>query len=142
MQNIRGFTLIELMIVVVIISILAMIVVPSYQAYIRKSQEAKVESQILLLSEQLERHKARNFNYKNFNMSANLPSGFTLKIVDLDDTAQTLNGDSVLGRGWMIQVLASDNKVHNYLMSSDGLKCKSLLPSEVKFKCNGDAKTW
>ncbi|WP_180167944.1 prepilin-type N-terminal cleavage/methylation domain-containing protein [Acinetobacter sp. YH12035] len=142
MYNIRGFTLIELMIVVVILSFLTAIIIPNYQAYVRKSQEAKVESQILFLAEQLEKHKARNFNYKNFNISANLPSGFTLKIVDLDDTAQTLSADSALGRGWMIQVLASDNKVHNYLMSSDGLKCKSLFASEVKFKCDGDAKTW
>ena len=66
MQSKHGFTLIEMMAVVVIISILAAIAVPSYEAYVRHSKEKKVESEILLLAEQLERYKARNFNYRNF----------------------------------------------------------------------------
>ncbi|MEO7152883.1 MAG: prepilin-type N-terminal cleavage/methylation domain-containing protein, partial [Burkholderiaceae bacterium] len=36
----RGFTLIELMIVVAIVSILAAIAVPSYQDYVRKGRRA------------------------------------------------------------------------------------------------------
>lgn len=142
MKKMEGFTLIELMIVIIIIAILTAITLPSYQAYVRKSQEAKVESQILFLAEQLERHKARNFNYKNFTGTANLPSEFKLKIVDLDNTAKSLSETDILGRGWIIQVLAPDNKTYNYLMSSDGLKCKSLLTSEVKFKCDGKARPW
>lgn len=142
MHNIKGFTLIELMVVIAILSILAAIIVPSYQAYIRKSQEAKVESHILFLAQQLERYKARNFNYKNFTGTADLPIGFTLKIVDLDNTDQSLSGTNILGRGWMIQVLAPDNKTYNYLMSSDGFKCKSLQSSKINFKCADGSESW
>ena len=83
MQSKHGFTLIEMMAVVVIISILAAIAVPSYEAYVRHSKEKKVESEILLLAEQLERYKARNFNYRNFTGGVSFPDGYTLSLLDL-----------------------------------------------------------
>lgn len=62
----RGFTLIELMIVVVIVAIFAAIAIPSYQAYTRKAIAAKAQQEIQLLAEQLERHKGKNFSYLKF----------------------------------------------------------------------------
>ena len=58
----RGFTLIELMIVVVIVAIFAAIAIPSYQAYTRKAIAATAQQDIQLLEEQLERHKGKNFS--------------------------------------------------------------------------------
>src|SRR5690606_31427692 len=66
-NNKKGFTLIELMVVIVIVAILAAIAIPSYQQYIRRSHLAQVQQEMLKLSEQLERHKAKNFSYKGFN---------------------------------------------------------------------------
>ena len=46
----RGFTLIELMIVVVIVAILASIAWPSYQAYIQRSRRSDAQSLMLAIS--------------------------------------------------------------------------------------------
>ena len=64
----RGFTLIEVMVVVVVIAILAAIAFPSYQAYVRRAAEAGVTQEMLKVSELLEKHKAKNFTYKCFDL--------------------------------------------------------------------------
>ncbi|HEX8596398.1 MAG TPA: type IV pilin protein [Pseudomonas sp.] len=59
----RGFTLIELMIVVAIVGILAAIAYPSYTEYVKRTHRAEIAS---LLSEQtqaLERHYSRTGQY-------------------------------------------------------------------------------
>lgn len=132
----NGFTLIELMVVVVILAIVAAIAIPSYQSYIRKSTETKVQQEILKVSEQLENYRARNFNYRNFTAtSVEMPDGYILNIYDMDDTSKSLTA-GVQGRGWYIKVIPPvDPKNYYFLMGSNGLKCKSHLASDVNFEC-------
>ena len=64
--NSHGFTLIELMVVIVIIAILAAIAVPSYRQYAIKNAENDVQAKMLQLELQLERWRASALTYKGF----------------------------------------------------------------------------
>jgi type IV pilus assembly protein PilE len=59
----RGFTLIELMIVVAIIGILAAIALPSYQSYVQRTHRADAQSALSQLAQSMEEAYARNYTY-------------------------------------------------------------------------------
>lgn len=69
MKKIRGFTLIELMIVVMIVAIFAAIAFPSYQQYMERRDLAVARQEALRITAELERFKAKNFSYKGFDAS-------------------------------------------------------------------------
>ncbi|ENX60348.1 MULTISPECIES: type IV pilin protein [Acinetobacter] len=58
-----GFTLAEMMIVVVVIGILVAIAYPSYQQYISKTKRVAVESEMLEIAASLQRYKAINSTF-------------------------------------------------------------------------------
>ena len=61
--NAKGFTLIELMIVVSIVGILATIAVPSYQSSLMKARETVLRQDLFTLSELLDHHRADKGKY-------------------------------------------------------------------------------
>lgn len=72
-KNQKGFTLIELVIVVAIIGILAAIVIPNYNNSLRASRRAEAQADILKIQLGLEKWRANNSTY-----SSNLAdAGFT-----------------------------------------------------------------
>ncbi|WP_313298269.1 type IV pilin protein [Diaphorobacter sp.] len=60
----KGFTLIEVMIVVALIAILSMIAVPSYKDYVLRGQVAEGTARLQMLQADMERH------YQNFRTYA------------------------------------------------------------------------
>lgn len=145
----QGFTLVELMVVVMIIAIIAAIALPSYQHFARRAIAAQAQQEIQKLAEQLERHKSRNFSYRGFNANYLYPAPPAPKVSTFDGSTQTLTlplesstaqytltivdnmtgnpllaADTATGQGWAIKAVSTDPKNFNYLLTSSGVRCK------------------
>jgi len=57
----KGFTLIELMIVVAVIAVLAAIAYPSYQDSVRRTKRADMKANLTEIASQIQRYKIANF---------------------------------------------------------------------------------
>lgn len=77
MKETRGFTLIELVIVVAIIAILAAIALPTYFEYVRRTHRTQAKTDMLEISQMLERHYTLNRTYDGFDTLAHARSPTT-----------------------------------------------------------------
>ena len=145
-----GFTLLEVMVVVVIVAIFAAIAIPTYQNFIRRSTAAQAQQEVQRIATLLEQAKSRNFNYIGFNLNPNptvVPFGatgtaikYSITVRDGTDTTQPLNAVGVAGQDYIIRALSTDNKNFSFIFSSTGLRCKKIGTS-MDYNCTG-AETW
>lgn len=63
MQKEQGFTIVELMIVVVIVAILGSIAIPSYREYVRRSDRADAKAALMQNAQFLERTRTMSNRY-------------------------------------------------------------------------------
>ena len=75
MKTAKGFSLIELLIVVVIVGILFAVALPSYQQYTRASKRTEAQGALLDLAARQERFVAQNNTYST-EISADTGLGF------------------------------------------------------------------
>ncbi|WP_180013465.1 type IV pilin protein [Acinetobacter sp. YH16031] len=121
---VRGFTLIELMVVVVIVAIFAAIAIPSYQTIVRRGQAAQAQDQLQQIAMALDKHKSRNFSYEG----ASIPSD--LRVLPKGATGASVKYNFVLvpnvtGQTWVVTAESKDTRNFSFLMSSTGLRCKN-----------------
>jgi type IV pilus assembly protein PilE len=64
----KGFTLIELMIVVAIIAVLVAIAYPSYTQYRVKTNRAQAQSELLVIAQEMNSYKGVNGSFENASL--------------------------------------------------------------------------
>lgn len=105
----KGFTLIEVMVVVAIIGILSMIAYPAYTDYVRRGQRAEVKSLLLQNAQFLERNMTENNRYDLDSAAAAIVLPFDrspqegvatydITVEPLTATTYTLNATPIAGQ--------------------------------------------
>ena len=120
LKKTRGFTLIELMIVLAILSIIVAVGYPSYMEHIKKSRRAEGMGQLLELADRMERAYSDTSTYPTSVSDvyvATTDGGFyTLSIVSANNVAYTVSAaPTSLGR-------QNDDKCKTFTLTSLGQK--------------------
>lgn len=112
-QRQSGFTLVELMIVVVIVGILASVAYPGFQEYLRRAKRAEARNMIVQMATQQERYYSNNNNYG------------TLTDLGFAATTKSENDNYVM----TIDTLGSDNQTFRIVATPSGFadsKCTAI----------------
>ena len=134
----RGFTLIELMIVVAIVGILSAIAYPSYTEYVRRGHRAEARVGLLQAAQWLERVATATGTYPE---KAAFPANLAKIPNDRYDIGYEPNGTPIVGFTLTATpkgAQAPDNKCGNYTLAHTGLRgAKGVTTGTVVTDCWG-----
>ena len=130
--NNKGFTLIELMIVVAIIGILAAIAYPSYESYIVKSKRADMMTELQNVASNLQSEKLAQGSYANVATTilvGDYPrQGTALYTVSIGNDAGVTGTD--LTDKWLITSIPKTNQRMKddgtLTLNHQGIKCRNI----------------
>jgi type IV pilus assembly protein PilE len=119
----KGFTLIEMMIVVFILAILAAIAVPSYRQYVIVNAERETQARMLSLQVELERWRSTALTYKGFvPQTVDSDSDTDYSYADTDNTVINVpagSGDDYTYRITLVDGTTNDTAIS--LVTSPGV---------------------
>lgn len=141
----QGFTLLEMMTVVVMVAILATIALPSYEEYARRAAQSEAQAMMLAIGEDLGRYRGKSLTFRGYTLEDGLsddnkiiyvPKGSSLsnykyKVELVDGVIRTTSlPNTTQGQQWFM--LASPNlsngvmkKSHYMMLTSAGMRCKT-----------------
>lgn len=116
----RGFTLVELMIVVAVIGILAALAYPSYTEYVRRGYRAEARAGLMQAAQWMERAATASGTYPGIDAFAGtalttVPSGtYAISVTDRTDSTYTLRATA--------QNAQRGDRCGNFTLEQSGLR--------------------
>jgi type IV pilus assembly protein PilE len=128
-RQISGFTLIELMIVLVILGVLVTIALPGYQDYVRKSRRAEAIALMLDLQLTQEKYRANNISYASSLSAMGVTASYVTNQVSA--TYYTINTTSATNNTYTITATAAGKQVND---KQYGTSCSTLTINQSNTK--------
>jgi type IV pilus assembly protein PilE len=132
-RRLRGFTLIELMVTVAVVSILAAIAMPSYGNYVRRSKVTEATSSLANMRVKMEQYFQDNRTYQNYVDASCIPATGSA-IIDARYFTYSCGSDTTTYTITANGVQAKDMGGYQYKINQDNAK-KSTVPGGVEVNC-------
>lgn len=128
MRNNKGFTLIEVMIVVAIVAILASIAVPSYQSHIIKSKIKEAQANLIALSLSAESAYPRTLSYPKVTLAntADIKNSDVFNTWNASSAAFNYEYTSTDGVDYTVTATGIESKVAGCTLSLDNVNTKTI----------------
>ena len=139
-RHAKGFTLMELMVVVAIIGILAAIAFPAYQEQVQKTRRTDAEGALLSLSNAIERYYVQNNSFVGAAVGAGgifpaeAPVDGAVKYYDLSIPAATLTASS-----YILRAVPKDAQAGDGCLEIQSIGTRTRYSAD---DCTGATATW
>lgn len=154
MKTHQGFTLIEMLMVLIILSVIAAFAVPNYQEYARKKERAVAQQEMQRVAMELERFRGKNFTYAGFpTVSVRVPTDTNQKqtyTITVTNGAGANIFTATDGFTWRMHAVRIDPSAQalNYdmLMTSAGIRCMTktadVVNKTTSANCGDSSEEW